>query len=466
VTQISTTVKNQELVEKRREQIVLAAIKLFSQKGFHKATLKDLAANAKLSYGNIYDYVGGKEDIIYLIHEYVYGLLLDGLEQVTAQIADPIEKLRRMVRFEFSIMDKTADAILILYYYSHILKNEYLYKLLSAEREHLQRFELVLEECIARGLIKPCIVRLNANLIKGMIDAWVLKRWDLRGHVTASDAANEILDMVLNGLTPKNERMESPGRKEKHDLDGKTIFIANGGTIPASAIISRLVAGNARLAVFTKNILTSREYPVSFIDDPKIRFFSSEEYGPLTPEAYESIAAEYGAIDVYVHDLGQGNTEYPPSEQDVFDAGRRFEEQLRAAQDLAQYFLKNASVRQPDRMIYVAPWRWDRYLNPIRFETALAGAIALTRELSRKSGPYGKKVNCVIPGFLKTPRPSPIESKLTPRILEKISLKRLGKIDDLADTVGFLSAEASDYITGEVIHVTGAIHQNYGEIND
>ncbi|MBU4316348.1 MAG: SDR family oxidoreductase [Proteobacteria bacterium] len=461
MTQISTTVKNQELVEKRREQIVLAAIKLFSQRGFHKATLKDLATTAKLSYGNIYDYVGGKEDIIYLIHEYVYGLILDGLEKSTAQISDPIEKLRRMVRFEFSIMDKAADAILILYHYSHILKNEYLYKLLSAEREHLQRFEIVLEECISQGLIKPCIVRLNANLIKSMIDAWVLKRWDLRGNVTASDAANEILDMVLNGLIQKNELMDSMGKKEKHDLDGKTIFIANGGTIPGSAIISRLLAGNARLIVYAKTSLPNREYPVSFNNDPKIRIISSEEYGLLTPEGYERIAGEYDTIDVYVHDLGQGNTEYPPSDQDVLDAGMRFEEQLRAAQDLAQYFLKNASIRQPDRMIYVAPWRWDRYLNPIRFETALAGVIALTRELSRKSGPHGKKVNCIIPGFLKTPRPSPIESKLTSSIMEKISLKRLGKIDDLADTVAFFSAEASDYITGEVIHVTGAIDQNY-----
>jgi len=41
--QIPTTIKNKDLVEKRRGQIVLAAIKLFSQKGFHKTTLRELA---------------------------------------------------------------------------------------------------------------------------------------------------------------------------------------------------------------------------------------------------------------------------------------------------------------------------------------------------------------------------------------------------------------------------------------
>jgi len=52
--EIPTTNKNKKLVEKRREQIVLAAIKLFSQKGYYRTTLKDLSEAAGISYGNIY----------------------------------------------------------------------------------------------------------------------------------------------------------------------------------------------------------------------------------------------------------------------------------------------------------------------------------------------------------------------------------------------------------------------------
>ena len=463
---ISTTVKNKKLVEKRREQIVLSAIRLFSQKGFHKTTLKDLSSLAQLSYGNIYDYVGGKEDIIYLIHEYAYGLILNGLEQTIAHVNDPIEKLRRMVRFEFSIMDQAADAILILYHYSHILKDEYLYKLLSAEREHIQRFETVLEECIAQNFIKACDVRLNANLIKSMIDAWVLKRWDLRGHVTALDAENEILDMVLKGLTQKTDAGGSGGAKTRHNLEGKTIFIANSGTTPAMAIISRLLAADARVAVYTTSMIPSKEYPVSFQDDPNIQFFFSEEYGPLTPDTYDNISSIFDAFDVYVHDFGLGSTIYPPSEQDTYEAGKQLDDNLRTAQDLACHFLKNNSTGQPNRMLYVAPWRWDRCLNPIRFETVVAGAKALTREISRASGPYGKTANCVVPGFLKTPRPSAIERQLSSRILQDIPLNRLGKVDDLAETVAFLVSDASDYITGEVLHVTGGEYQKKGDTND
>ena len=66
MSEIVTTVKNKQLVQKRREQIVQAAIKLFSQKGIYKTTLKDLAKQAGLSYGNIYQYVSQKDDIFWM----------------------------------------------------------------------------------------------------------------------------------------------------------------------------------------------------------------------------------------------------------------------------------------------------------------------------------------------------------------------------------------------------------------
>ena len=66
---IPTTIKSKRLVEKKREQIVLAAIKLFAKKGFFKTTLRDLSEEAGISHGNIYDYVGVKEDILYSLLE-------------------------------------------------------------------------------------------------------------------------------------------------------------------------------------------------------------------------------------------------------------------------------------------------------------------------------------------------------------------------------------------------------------
>ncbi len=119
---IPTTVKNLELVEKKREQIVLAAIKLFAKKGFHRTTLRDLAEEAGLSQGNIYDYVGSKEDIFFLIHQFAASSAMQAIKNASEQVSDPLEKLRRTIRAEFDTMDKLADAIMLIYQEGHILK--------------------------------------------------------------------------------------------------------------------------------------------------------------------------------------------------------------------------------------------------------------------------------------------------------------------------------------------------------
>jgi len=76
--------------------------------------LRELSDEAGISHGNIYDYVGTKEDIFFLLHEFVDKLATDALHRSIENIDDPFEKLRRMVRSEFNLMYQWADAILII----------------------------------------------------------------------------------------------------------------------------------------------------------------------------------------------------------------------------------------------------------------------------------------------------------------------------------------------------------------
>ena len=246
---IPTTVKNKKLVEKRREQIVLAAIKLFSRKGFHKTTLRELSEKAGLSYGNIYDYVGSKEDIFSLIHDYSANLTMRALRKSIENVVDPIEKLRKIVREEFNLMNQLADAIMLIYQESHILSKPFLHKLLQKEREHLELIEHVIEESIRSGQLRTCNVRMAANFIKAMIDAWVIKRWDLRGFGNSLEAERFILEFIFNGLLPEpafaDEDALQAGTRMKdmsHGLQGQTALIINAKTPIGSALCDTLHA--------------------------------------------------------------------------------------------------------------------------------------------------------------------------------------------------------------------------------
>ena len=92
------------------------------------------------------------------------------------------------------------------------------------------------------------------------------------------------------------------------------------------------------------------------------------------------------------------------------------------------------------------------------YGAAKAGVISLTKTLALELAPHNIRVNCVAPGYIDTPG---ILRWRTPEIAEKIQssipLGRMGRPEDIASTVLFLSSDASSYITGETILVDGGV---------
>jgi AcrR family transcriptional regulator len=237
---ISPIEKSKKLGEKRREQIVYGAIKLFAEKGFHKTTIRDLANETGLSQGNIYYYVKNKEDIFFLIHQYLSEVTTETLLHSIENIDDPIEKLRRLIQAEFNTVDQLSDAILLLYRETYILNRRYLKETLQKERARIEIFETTINECIQSGQLTACNTRMLSNMIKSMIDGWALKRWDLRGYVDRSEAEQNIMDLVFHGL-PRSDHADSTVPVDTTDLVDKTVLVINAGTMLGTGIISFLI---------------------------------------------------------------------------------------------------------------------------------------------------------------------------------------------------------------------------------
>ncbi len=453
--EIPTTVKNTDLVEKRRRQIILAAIKLFSRNGFHKTTLKQLAEEAGLSHGNIYDYVGSKEDIFFLIHDFLAGSAMEILNRSMKYIQDPVDKLRRMVRGEFNLMDQWADALLLIYQETHILQGEFLGKLLQKERAHLEKFEIVLNECIAQGRLRECNVRVTANMIKSMIDSWTIKRWDLRGHASQREVEQVILDLVFHGLLEEKAAPKT-AQPESSSLRDKTALVVNAGTILGNGICGVLKAHGLRvIACMDAKDEPGNSKPIMDACPENI-IVSSRKPPHLTCNTLETIEKTYGPIDIYIHDLGIGTTDLnTPGLKTA--AGDKLMGNLDCAQALTGYFQAEMSSRASGRIIYLAPWAWDRFTDPIRYETVKAGAIALSQAMAREMAPSSVNANCIIPGFIRSIRPKPIEKALKTDVVRHIPSGRLGEIQDITDAVLYLIGDASRYLTGQALSLTGGI---------
>ena len=69
----------------------------------------------------------------------------------------------------------------------------------------------------------------------------------------------------------------------------------------------------------------------------------------------------------------------------------------------------------------------------------------------------GITLNCVAPGFIKTPMTDVLPQEAKDALAKKIPMGRLGLAEDIANTVAFLASEEASYITGQTIHVNGGM---------
>lgn len=91
------------------------------------------------------------------------------------------------------------------------------------------------------------------------------------------------------------------------------------------------------------------------------------------------------------------------------------------------------------------------------YSASKGGIAALTKTLALELAPYNIRVNAIAPGAIDTPMAA--STKTDPKILEQtlaiIPLHRMGKAEEISNTVLFLSSDASSYITGSIIIVDG-----------
>jgi 3-oxoacyl-[acyl-carrier protein] reductase len=91
------------------------------------------------------------------------------------------------------------------------------------------------------------------------------------------------------------------------------------------------------------------------------------------------------------------------------------------------------------------------------YASSKAGIIGFTKSVARELAPRHITVNAIAPGFIDTEMTRAIPQKAREDLIQQIPINRLGTPADVAHCVRFLVLPASDYITGQVIHVNGGM---------
>src|SRR5262245_47866549 len=97
-----------------REDILEAAAQVFRQKGFHGASMQDIAEAVNLQKASLYHHVSSKQEILLALLDRALELLFERISAITNQSIPSNEKLQQMIRAYLQILAENTDISAVL----------------------------------------------------------------------------------------------------------------------------------------------------------------------------------------------------------------------------------------------------------------------------------------------------------------------------------------------------------------
>jgi AcrR family transcriptional regulator len=187
-------------VSPRRIEILKSAAAAFRRRGYHGASVGEIADALHMTKGSLYYYFRNKEEILYFCHDYSLDILLELLKDVEAEGRPPDAKLRRLIlAFVHMIIDELHGTALTMDLQA--LSPRALRRIIVKRDRFDRGIRRVLEEGMQAGVFARADPKLLAFAILGAVN-WIPRWFDPRGRATSEEIAQAFAEYLLSGLRP------------------------------------------------------------------------------------------------------------------------------------------------------------------------------------------------------------------------------------------------------------------------
>lgn len=200
VPDIKSQVTDEALIQRRRGQIVSAAVELFSKNGYYRTTILDIARKAGVSPGLIYQYVTDKDDVLLLT-------LLSVLDSYKREIpaalegkTEPLDRFWTALDAYCRVVDQRRSATVLAYRSTKSLPDDRRRLVKQSEIDSNELIAACLRDCITAGLMRPVNVDLVTYQLVTHAHTWALKHWRLRDLCTLDEYIRSGFDLFAQAL--------------------------------------------------------------------------------------------------------------------------------------------------------------------------------------------------------------------------------------------------------------------------
>ena len=183
---------------RRRATIIKSAAHVFGRKGFHAATLEEIAAELKVTKASLYYYFSTKEELLYEVHLLSMTDVLARLESVRAAYTSPVEQLQEAITQHLRVLAGDYEG-------AFLLQQEY--ELPDPYREEIvrlrDRYEQGLLEIVHAGVRSRVFrvkdARVAVRMMLGGVN-WFVRWYRAGGRLTVDEIADAYIDFIFYGL--------------------------------------------------------------------------------------------------------------------------------------------------------------------------------------------------------------------------------------------------------------------------
>jgi acetoacetyl-CoA reductase len=235
------------------------------------------------------------------------------------------------------------------------------------------------------------------------------------------------------------------------------VALVTGGTRGIGAQISRALQAQGRTVV--AGYAGNHEAATAFQASTGIQIWKFDvSHFDACQEATTAIAAEVGPIEILVNNAGiTRDGTLARMARDMWDAV--IDTNLGSCFNMCKLTFPGMRERKFGRIVNVGSINGQAgQYGQVNYAAAKSGIHGFTKALAQEGARFGVTVNAIAPGYVDTDMVRAVPGEVLQKIVARIPVGRLGRAEDIARGVAFLTADEADFITGSTLSINGGQH--------
>jgi len=186
------------------DDIVSAAAKVFRTKGYHAASVRDIADEVGLLKGSLYHHFDSKEELLYLVVKEPIAQMYRTMAEIAAADGGATDKLRRAIAAHLEAFDRHYPHLFVYLREREAVKRRFREKIGFSPKDYERCWQQILSEGVKSGEFRRDLdIQVASYGLLGMLN-WLYKWYDPQGRLSVREVAAQFTGLALAGLAADN----------------------------------------------------------------------------------------------------------------------------------------------------------------------------------------------------------------------------------------------------------------------